>query len=109
MLSPDDQAFSLTSVDYTLFAQLEYAVSTHFYSSCDFNTQELLAQCQWAITTSLGLPTLTISCPNSETYWHIVSNIQSISHSLAHVTHASRIEVIPGSRRNIYFEIEIGA
>ncbi|MBD2462936.1 hypothetical protein H6G89_18000 [Oscillatoria sp. FACHB-1407] len=99
-LPPDDRA---------LLLQLEEAVNKHFYDGCDRITQALLAHCQWSIAVNLDMPILTITCTNAETYWSIVGNIRNISEYLSRVTRMSRIEVIPGDRKNIYFEVEIGA
>lgn len=107
MLPPDDLAPIPTRLDQIWQLQLEESVSQRFYDGCDRLTQTLLAQCQWSITT-IDVPTLTIACPDTETYWNLVSNIKNISKYLSLVTRASRIEVIPKNKKNISFEVEVG-
>ncbi|MBD2185663.1 hypothetical protein H6S82_02415 [Planktothrix sp. FACHB-1355] len=109
ILPPDDLAPICTSVDRDLLSQLQEAVSNHFYAGCDRITQTLLTQCQWSLTTNQDVPTLKIFCPDAETYWDIVGNMENISEYLSRVTQSSRIEVIPGDKKNIYFEVETGA
>ncbi|HAG82092.1 MAG TPA: hypothetical protein DCL61_13225 [Cyanobacteria bacterium UBA12227] len=106
-LPPDDLAPTLTALDRRLLLQLEEAVSNQFYAGCDRITQTFLAQCQWSLTINLEIPILTIACPDAETYWHITTNIENISKYLLRVTCTSRIEVIPGDNKNIYFQVEI--
>lgn len=108
MLPPDDLAPIPTRLDQILQLQLEESASQRFYAGCDQTTQTLLAQCRWSIT-SLDVPTLTIACPDTETYWNLVGNIKSISKYLLLVTRASRIEVIPKNKKNISFEVEVRA
>lgn len=108
MLPPDDQPPPLTSLDRALLLQLEQAVSHHFYSSCDRITQAILSHCECSITVTLDVPTLTIACPNSESYWNTVGHIKLISEYLVNTTHISRIEVIPKDRKNLYFQMEVG-
>lgn len=107
LLPPDDQAPDFTPLDRSLQLQLEEAVSKHFYAGCDRITQTLLSQCQWSIAVNLDLPTLAITCPDAEKYWHIVHNIENISKYLQRVTFTSRIEVIPLDRKNRYFAVEM--
>jgi hypothetical protein len=108
MLTPDDLAPTPTSIDQILQSQLEEAVGHYFYAGCDRITKTILAQCQWSIVT-LDMPTLTIACPDAETYWNLVGNIKCISDYLSRVTRPSRIEVIPGDRKNFYFKVEVGS
>ncbi|MCU0526275.1 MAG: hypothetical protein MUF72_15780 [Elainella sp. Prado103] len=107
-LPPDDQPAAITPFDRALLLQLEQVVSQHFYFGCDRITQALLARCWWSITMNLDMPTLTIACPDSETYWNMVSHIKTISEYLVNTTHISRIEVIPQNRKNLYFQVEVG-
>lgn len=105
---PDDLAPIPTSLDRILQSQLEEAVSYYFYAGCDRITQTILSQCQWSIET-LDIPTLTITCPNAETYWYFVGHIKCISDYLSRVTRPSRIEVLPTDKKNFHFKVEIGA
>jgi hypothetical protein len=108
ILPPDDLAPVLTPLDRSLLLQLKEVVNKQFYNHCDRITQALLTQCQWSITTNSDVPTLMLTCPDAETYWNIVDSIETISRYLSNITHTSRIKVIPGDRKNIYFEVEIG-
>jgi len=108
MLPPDDLAPTPTSIDQFLQSQLEEALSYYFYAGCDRITQTLLSRCEWSIE-NLDVPTLTISCPDAETYWYLVGNIKCISDYLSRVTRPSKIEVLPGDKKNFYFQVEIGA
>ncbi|NJR63354.1 MAG: hypothetical protein HC769_34000 [Cyanobacteria bacterium CRU_2_1] len=109
LLPFDDQVSTFTSLDQRLLLQLEAVVSQHFYGGCDRITQALLAQCQWSLVANLDTPILKIICPDAETYWNIVGNIEHISDYLSRVTRTGKIEVIPGDKKNVYFEIELGA
>ena len=106
-LPPDDLAPVPSTVDRVLLLQLEETVSNQFYAGCDRITQTLLGQCQWSLTANLDVPTLTIFCPNTETYWSIVGNIENISNYLRRVIPSSRIEVTPGDKKNVPFEVEV--
>jgi hypothetical protein len=108
-LPPDDQPTIPTYVDQALQLQLEEAVSHHFFLNCAPDIRSLLEQCQWSMATNLEVPVLTVLCPDSETYWDLVGKIEIISQCLANVTRASRIEVIPGDKKNLYFDVTIGA
>ena len=108
MLPPDDLAPTPTSLDRILQSQLEEAVSYYFYAGCDRITQTILSRCQWSIE-NLDIPTLTITCPDTETYWNLVGNIKCISDYLSRLSRPSKIEVVPGNQKNFYFEVEIGA
>lgn len=108
MLPPDDLASTTTSVDRVLLLELQETVRKQFYQGCDRISQTLLIQCQWSLTLNADVPTLALLCPNSETYWHIIDNIENFGNYLRRVIPTSRIEVIPGDKKNIYLEIEIG-
>jgi len=105
-LPPEDRAALLTPVDRTLLLKLEEAANVHFFDGCDRPTQSLLTHCQWALSTSLTVPTLTLACPDTETYWTVVSHLESIGNHLSRVTGTSRIELIPRGKENEYFDIK---
>lgn len=108
-LPPDDRASQPTPLDQHWHAQLGAAVNYYFYAGCDRITQSLLGQCQWLIDVKQEPPTLRITCPDADIYWYVVGNIKNIGNYLSRVTGASKIQVIPEDRRNIYFEVEVGA
>lgn len=109
MLPPDDRASALTPFDSLLLSELEAALNRRFYEGCDRVTQIILAQCQWSIATNQDLPILTIACPDAALYWDIVNSIENISKYLSQVCRASKIEVIPGDRKCMYFAVEISS
>jgi hypothetical protein len=106
-LPPEDLASTPSFLDRSLLLQLEEAVSKQFFASCDRITQTFLNQCQWILITNLDVPTLTITCPDAQTYWNIIGNIENITQYLSRIIHTSRIEVIPKDEENICVEVEI--
>jgi len=108
-LPPDDRVTVLTPIDRSLLLKLEEAASDHFYLGCDRIIQSLLTHCQWVLTTNLKVPTLTLACPDAETYWTVISHIESIGGHLQRIAASSRIEVIPRGKANVYYEIKAEA
>jgi hypothetical protein len=66
----------------------------HFYQSCDQDTQGLLWDCTWVITT-VDCPTLLIKCPSTEIYWHILTSLTVLAERMALFSFQARIRVYP--------------
>jgi hypothetical protein len=96
-----------TPEDMMLRRCLAEAAGQRFYESCDRITQSLLYRCEWHITLRASLPTLIIACPDTETYWHIVSAIDQLGNRLRRVMNDGKIRVYPPIGKGQPYEIGV--
>lgn len=107
-LPPDDlPPDRTTQLDGILRRQLEESAGRHFYEACDRITQTLLSSCEWYVTTSTSALTLVIACPDLETYWYIVSDIEQIGSRLERSIGSAKIRVYPPVGTGTPFEIRV--
>jgi hypothetical protein len=97
----------LSSFDRLLQVWLEQRLTSVFLSACDRITQTLLSHCKWTLSHDADILLLTIYCTDVSTYWAIVSNIEQLGKSLAHITSNARLEIIPVDQKNLRIEIEL--
>jgi hypothetical protein len=86
---------------------LAEAASKRFYEACDRITRALLYRCEWHVNLKMAVPTLIISCPDTDTYWHILSAMAQIGDRLNRVLPDGRIRVYPPLGKGFPYEIGI--
>ncbi len=96
LLPPDDLPPSTaTPLDRLLRLRLQETAGRRFFEGCDRITQTILSRCRWAITANPDIPTLSITCADTETYWYIISNLEEIATSLRTIADLARIQIYP--------------
>lgn len=94
-LPPEDQPpATATDVDATLRRHLELSTGKYFFEACDGTTQSLLMTCAWTISVAEGLM-LAIHCPDPNTNWRVLNQIQAIADILAQFNPNAKIRVYP--------------
>lgn len=96
-----------TPQDIILRRHLAEAASKRFYEACDRIKRALLYRCEWHVNLKMALPTLIISCPDTDTYWHILSAMAQIGDRLNRVLPDGRIRVYPPLGKGFPYEIGI--
>lgn len=96
-----------TPQDVMLRRHLAQATSKRFYEACDRLTRALLYRCEWHVNLKMAVPTLIIACPDTETYWHIISAIAQIGNRLSRVVSDGRIRVYPPLGKGHPYEIGV--
>lgn len=96
LLPPDDSPpVTTTPLDRLLRLRLQETAGQRFFEGCDRMTQTILSHCHWAIAANPDIPTLSITCADTETYWSIISNLEEIASSLRSIADLARIQIYP--------------
>jgi hypothetical protein len=107
-LSPDDLPPSQSHLmDYWLRKQLEQVTSHYFYENCDQFTRDLLALCQWNLTTQGNALTLVIFCPNSLVNWRVLNHINTFARLLDSLAQSAIIRVYPPFQQGEPLEVRV--
>lgn len=93
--------------DYVLRQQLDLSLTQRFQQQCDPITQQLLAVCDWSITTTVNVVTLVIVCPDQATNWQILNQVVILGNGMAQFSQDAKIRIYPTPEMDDYFAIRV--
>lgn len=107
-LPPDDlPPEELTAGDRQLRQQLDASLTQRFQHHCNPFVKQLLAQCDWYITTTAKGMMLVIACPDAATNWQVLHDVQSLGAPMAQFSQEARIRIYPPIGTGEPFEIRV--
>jgi hypothetical protein len=95
-------------IDYPLRRKLDEVVSKYFYQTCDSQTQRVLSQCGWYLTTCNTALTLVIICPDSRSNWEVLQYLPSCGKYLKEFANLAKIRVYPAPGEGTAMEVWAG-
>lgn len=107
-LPPDDRPPQQLSLDdRAIRRQLDDSLSQRFVQQCDRISQELLATCDWSITTTINVVILVIVCPDRETNWQVLNRVVAFGNKLAEFSQDAKIRIYATPDMLDMFEIRV--
>jgi hypothetical protein len=107
-LPPDDlppQRLELD--DGILRRQLDRSLTQRFLQQCDLISQQLLAYCDWSITTSVNVVMLVIVCPDRRTNWHVLNQAVALGNAMAQFSKDAKLRIYATPEMLELFEIRV--
>lgn len=107
-LPPDDlPSPTLVLEDRLLRHQLDISLTQRFQQQCDPNILQLLANCEWSISTAANVATLVIVCPNRSTNWHVLERVVELGNEMAKFSRDARVRIYSSPKMSDRVEIRI--
>lgn len=107
-LPPDDlPPQQLKLDDRILRGQLDASLTQRFQQQCDPVSQQLLASCDWTITTAAHVVTLMIVCPNRITNWNVLNHIVTLGNLMAQFSQDAKLRIYSTPEMDDLFEVRV--
>lgn len=107
-LPPDDRPPQQLEIDDRLLRrQLDLSLSQRFWQQCDPALQQLLMDCDWAITTTSNVATLVIVCPNRSINWQVLQQVVGLGSGMAQFSQDAKLRIYPTPEMLDPFEIRV--
>ena len=107
-LSPDDLPSPQPELsDRILLRQLDLSLTQRFQQQCDPASLELLAACDWSITTTANVAILVIVCPDRTTNWQVLNQVVALGNGMAQFSQDAKLRIYPTPEMLDQFEIRV--
>jgi hypothetical protein len=107
-LSPDDlPPQQLKFGDRILRRQLDLSLAQRFQQQCNLSDQQLLATCDWSITTIANVVTLVIVCPDRITNWQVLNQVVVLGNVLSQFSQTAKLRIYSTPDMIDLFEIRV--
>ena len=107
-LPPDDlPSQQLELGDRMLRRQLDLSLTQRFQQQCDLVSLQLLAACDWSITTAANVAILVIVCPDRDTNWRVLNQVVALGSGMAQFSQDAKLRIYPTPEMLDYFEIRV--
>ncbi|MGK7924286.1 MAG: hypothetical protein AB4290_03360 [Spirulina sp.] len=107
-LPPDDlppQQLGLS--DRILRQKLDLSLTQRFQEQCDPATLQLIAICDWSITTTANVVTLAIVCPDPTTNWQVLEGVVPLGNEIARFSRDAKLRIYSSPEMLDWFEIRV--
>ncbi|MBP0022377.1 MAG: hypothetical protein J7647_33070 [Cyanobacteria bacterium SBLK] len=107
-LPPDDlPSPTLALEDRFLRHQLDLSLTQRFQQQCDPNILQLLATCEWSISTAANVATLIIVCPDRATNWQVLERVVELGNEMAKFSQDAKLRIYSSPKMGDRVEIRI--
>ena len=107
-LPPDDlPPQQLAFGDRLLRQQLDSSLTRRFEEQCDLTSLRILAACDWSISTTANVLTLTIVCPSRVVNWQVLGRVVALSDRMAQFSQDAKLRIYPTPVMRDPFEIRV--
>ena len=93
--------------DRILRRQLDFSLTQRFQQQCDSTCLQLLAVCDWSITTTTNVATLVIVCPDRATNWQVLNQIVALGNGMAQFSQDAKLRIYPTPEMLDPFEMRV--
>lgn len=97
----------LNLADQILRQQLDASLTQRFQQQCDPDTQQLLATCDWSITTTVQVVMLVIVCPDRLTNWKVLNQVVTLGNLMAQFSQDAKLRIYATPEMIDLFEIRV--
>lgn len=102
-LPPQQLALS----DRILRQQLDSSLTQRFREQGDRTILQLLATCDWWITTAANVVTLAIVCPDSATNWQVLEKVIPLGNEMVRFSQDAKLRIYSSPEMVDFFEIRV--
>jgi hypothetical protein len=107
-LPPDDlPPQQLELDDHLLRHRLDLSLTQRFQQQCSPVVLELLATCEWSITTTANVATLVIVCPDRTTNWQVLHQVVELGNGMAQFSQDAKLRIYSTPEMLDQFEIRV--
>ncbi|MEO1145239.1 MAG: hypothetical protein AAFY26_06545 [Cyanobacteria bacterium J06638_22] len=97
----------LELVDHQLRRRLDQSLTERFQQQCDVSLQDLLALCDWSVTTTANVVTLVIVCPDRPTNWKVLNYVVPLGNIMATFSKDAKLRIYATPDMVDLFEIRV--